>query len=143
MLGQFACALNMYRTFRLQMTASRLNPCGAHACITLHHLLETSLQQCTVISSVDHLQTSCMLQDTSTLHQQVHELDASLAQLRKECSHAVTTAHLTLGRPSVHPGSPRTSGDGSGTCIIEDAVQQLVAALKVLTFAPISHQDCC
>lgn len=72
-----------------------------------------------------------MLQDTSLLYQQVHDLEASLAQLRNECSRAVTATQLIVGRPNTPLGSPRTSDDGSGSCSIEDAVQQLIGALKV------------
>ena len=65
------------------------------------------------------------------LQQQMHDMEVSLNQVRKECNRAVTAAHLVLGRPNTPPGSPRTSEDGSDLGSVEDAVRQLVARLKV------------
>ena len=65
------------------------------------------------------------------LQHQLHDLEGSVVQLRKECSRAVTAAQLVVGRPSTPPASPRGSDDGAGLCSIEDAVQQLIAKLKV------------
>ena len=72
-----------------------------------------------------------IMQDSSMLQQQMYAMEASLNQVRKECSRAVTAAQLVLGRPDTPPGSPRTSEDGSDLGSVEDAVRQLVTRLKV------------
>ena len=72
-----------------------------------------------------------LLQDPVVLQQQVHDMEASLSQMRRECSRAVATAQAIVGRPTTPLGSPRTSEDGTGLCSVELVVRQLVAKLTV------------